>query len=98
MEIKYLYSAIENMAEIKRFLDEKDTRLAVKIIGDIKNRILELESFPLRWPKYTENSKYRVLGVHNYLVFYTVDEAKNTISIYRILHGARNISSIIKEK
>ncbi len=58
--------------------------------------VRSLESMPERNPLYKEepwNSQgVRFVPVRNYLVFYTVNEETDTVSVARIMYGARDIS------
>lgn len=58
--------------------------------------VRSLESMPERNPLYKEepwNSQgVRFVPVRNYLVFYTVNEKTDTVSVARIMYGARDIS------
>jgi hypothetical protein len=51
---------------------------------------------PYRAAEYEYDVRYRKAIVDDYLIFYRVDDDKRLVSIFRILHGARNILSILK--
>lgn len=88
---EYFPHAYKDLQEIQNYLDKIDRRLTDKILSAIQERIHGLEEMPLRYPKYVYRPEYRVLGVHNYMIFYVVVEEIKTVEIRRILHGARNL-------
>jgi len=92
--IKYMHGAKRNLLEIEKNLDTIDTRLTDKILQAIDERIQSLQEMPMRYPKYPHNPRYRWTGIHNYMIFYKV-VGDNRIEIHRILHGARDIESLI---
>ena len=90
-KIEYFPHSREDLQDIENYLDTIDPRLTNKIFEAIKTRIQGLVIMPLRYPKYLYRPEYRMLGVHNYMVFYVVVEETKIVEIRRILHGARNI-------
>ena len=90
-KIEYFPHARDDLHEIEEYLDGIDVRLKIKILDAFRARIRDLEEMPLRYPRYMYSPDYRVLGVHNYTVFYMVVEETKTVEIRRILHGARNV-------
>ena len=89
--IEYFPHARDDLHEIQKYLDRVDSRLTTKIMMAFRERIEGLEEMPLRYPKYPYRPSYRVLGVHNYMIFYMVIEETKVVEIRRVLHGARNI-------
>ncbi len=71
--------------------------LTDKIMTDIRS----LEKIPERNPLYKDNPWYsqgvRFMPVKNYLVFYTVTNETETVSIARIMYGGRDISKQLEE-
>jgi len=92
--VKYMHGARHNLLEIEKNLDAKDARLADKILQAIDNRIQSLREMPMRYPQYPHNPRYRWTGVHNYMIFYKV-AGNNMVEVHRILHGARDIESLL---
>ena len=64
--------------------------------------VRSLESMPERNPLYKEepwNSHgVRFIPIRNYLVFYTINIETDTVSIVRIMYGARDITCQLEEK
>ena len=92
--VKYMHGARRNLLEIEKNLDAKDTQLTDKILQAINERIQSLHEMPMRYPTYPHNPKYRWTGIHNYMIFYKIID-DNLIEIHRILHGARDLESLI---
>jgi len=92
--VKYMHGARYNLLEIEKSLDAKDTRLADKILQAIDERIQSLREMPMRYPKYPHNPRYRWTGAHNYMIFYKI-VGNNMVEVHRILHGARDIESLM---
>jgi len=93
-EIKYMHGARINLLEIEKNLDAKDVRLADKILHAINERIQSLKEMPMRYPKFAYNQNYRWTGIHNYMIFYKVI-GNNLVEIHRVLHGARDVESLM---
>ena len=53
-DIKYMHGAKQNLLEIEKMLNIKDTRLTDKILQAISERIQSLQEMPLRYPKYRD--------------------------------------------
>jgi len=93
-QIKYMHGARSNLLEIEKNLDAKDTRLTDKILQAINERIQTLQEMPMRYPKYLHNPRYRWTGIYNYIIFYKV-VGNNVVEVHRVLHGARDIESLM---
>lgn len=74
--------------------------LASDVARNTTDRILEavrtLQTMPERNPLYKEEPWHsqgvRFIPVKNYIVFYTVNTDTDTVSIARIMYGARDLS------
>lgn len=79
-------------------LGEKE--IAVNMINLIEKKILSLDEMPGRH-KVFDNEPWKSRGVHimpvkNYLVFYVVDESNNSVNVFRVIYGSRDIEKILK--
>lgn len=67
----------------------------------IMKEIRTLDETPMRFRLYDDEPWHsvglRFFPVDNYLVFYLLDEAKNTVSIVRIMYGGRDIRRQLSE-
>jgi plasmid stabilization system protein ParE len=88
-------SVEHDVLAIESNLAKIDNRLFHKIEKDIEERIASLDTMPSRYPIYLHRPQYRVTGVHKYMIFYKVIENTKTVEIHRILHGSRDIESLI---
>ena len=103
MNIVYTHTARQDLREIYDYIASTllvpDTArsLTDKIMADIRS----LEKFPERNPLYKDEPWHsrgvRFMPVKNYLVFYTVMNETETVSIARIMYGGRDISRQLEE-
>ena len=68
-----------------------------RFLDAIEKDIENIRLNPKMFPKYEYNREYRKLVTGDFLVFYKIDEENNMARIYRILHGKRNISTILEK-
>lgn len=93
--------AENDIFEIKRYISEEllEPRVAERIIDKIAEGILELEEMPLRNALVLDEGLaldgIRKLIIDNYIVFYIVDEGKQTVTIIRILYGRRDWANLL---
>jgi len=90
-KIKYVASARQDMLDIALHLSRFYESTFPKFIARLDRSVARLVDMPYMGIAYRN---YRRLVVGDYLVFYQVDEAGRTIQIYRILHGAQDVSAI----
>ena len=94
---------------------EKDLRsiyeyIAVKLLSPtnaylqfsrIEERILSLESMPLRFKLYNSKNRQKkclhIMNIDNYVVLYAVDDENKIVSIVRIMYGGRDIERQLTE-
>ena len=72
---------------------------AKRIYAAIKEQVLSLSNMPLRYALIDEEP-YRSMGVRkipveNYIAFYIVDEAHDTVHVLRILYNRRDWHNLI---
>ena len=96
-QVRLLGIAEEDFTEIISFIAADNPTAADAIANKIEKNLELLSENPNlgRIPKEEEirNLGYRYLIVHNYIIFYTIEE--KTIFIHRILHGARNYKLLL---
>ena len=96
-QVRLLSIAEEDFTEVISFLAADNPTAADEIANKIEKNLELLSENPNlgRIPREEEirNLGYRYLIVHNYLIFYTIEE--RTIFIHRILHGARNYKTLL---
>ena len=103
MKVVYTFRARQDLRDIYDYI--AFTILAPDAARNTTERILEavrgLQSMPERNPLY-EEEPWHSMGVHfipikNYIVFYTVNSDADTVSIARIMYGARDLSRQLEE-
>ena len=103
MKVVYTYTARQDLRDIYDYIaftllvPDTARSLTDRIMADIRS----LEKFPERNHLYREEPWYsqgvRMMPVRSYLVFYTVKNETETVSIARIMYGGRDISKQLEE-
>ena len=103
MKVVYTFRAQQDLRDIYEYMaysllaPDTARKMAARIMAAVRS----LESMPERNPLYREEPWHsrgvRFLPVKNYLVFYTVDLKKDTVSVVRIMYGGRDISRQLEE-
>ena len=90
-------SAQQDLEDIVDYINELSPEAALSTYDDIVDNIITLEEMPMRSPllKIPElrAKGYRVLIVHNYLVFYVVNN--HIVEVRRILYGRRRYEGLL---
>lgn len=103
MKVVYTFTARQDLCNIYEYI-----AIALLSPGAARNttdRIMaavrKLESMPERNPLYKEEpwlcQGVRFIPVKNYLVFYTINTETDTVSVARLMYGARDISRQLEE-
>ncbi len=102
--IHYSQDALNDLREIYSYISNKllQTENAESQINKIRKCIRSLEFMPSRyilvdWETW-HSLKMHQLSIDNFIVFYLVDNEKNTVTIVRIIYGGRNIENMISSK
>jgi addiction module RelE/StbE family toxin len=88
--------AEEDLLSALRYISDalKAPGAARKLLADTEQKIKVLENLPLSFPlvqdEYLAMKGIRFLPVNNYLIFYRVNEAEETIPIIRFLYARRD--------
>jgi toxin ParE1/3/4 len=97
--LRAAHDDVEGAAE---HIQENNADAAARFLDAVEATYRELRRSPMRWPIYplshprvAEVRKRAVIGFRNYLVFYRVEGG--VVEIVRVLHGARDIPSILLE-
>jgi plasmid stabilization system protein ParE len=95
-ELKYLPSAITDILEIDVYLYERSPAAADKFADEIEQLTETLAIYPFMYPIYEDDVYFRHMTLpYKYRLFYHVDEKTKTIEIHRILHGMRDVKTIM---
>ena len=98
-EVKYLPSFYQDLDAIVEYISValEAPRAALNLLDELEEEINNLKKYPnahrLYHPIKPILTKYRILTVKNYFVFYVVIE--NIIEIHRIIYKKRNLSQLI---
>ncbi len=96
----YSSEAINDIREIYSYIafELLSQNFADKLVNQIKSTIRSLDFMPMRNP-IVDWEPWKNMGMHKmpidkYIVFYTVANDTQTVTIIRIVYGGRNIKTI----
>ena len=94
--VKYLPSFEVDLIEAEDYLFELSPPAVDKLTDAISEQILNAAEHPYMYPAYPgfDNLRYMTLP-YQYLLFYSVDEDRNIVEVYRILRGMRDIPNLL---
>lgn len=96
-QIRLLKIAEDDFKEIITYIAADNPKAAQSLANKIESNLELLSANPQlgRVPRDNDIKEmgYRYLIVHNYIIFYTIEN--KTIYIHRILHGARNYKTLL---
>lgn len=96
-EVRLLPQAQEDFLEIIEYISEDKPSAAEKMADRFEKTFILLSENPMSGRLARESKlkllTYRVLIIQPYLIFYQIK--RNTVFIFRILHGARDYLSIL---
>ena len=91
--------ARDDLKEIHERLIEYGNNPSKKLKDSFKAFCSNVTTMPYMYPIYDQNPKYRKAIIeYDYLVFFQIDKNKDRAMIYRVLHGKRDIVSILDSK
>ena len=72
----------------------------MRFINELNQQIESVSDLPYFYPIYEFDERFRKMSMSDwkYIVFYTIDEEKQEIVLYDILHTARDIPMHLKNK
>lgn len=100
-ELEYLPSALKDMTEIIRYISRElnNPTAADNLAVEFTKSADRLKDFPYSNKLYTPirplKNEYRKCIVNNYIMFYSVNENKKTVTIYRVIYAKRDYDKII---
>jgi plasmid stabilization system protein ParE len=89
--VVYEDEAVLDQEDIAEYLSRYYPGTPRRFRAALDEHLSALEDMPYMYPVYQSNPAYRKMGVLDYLVFYQVNDAEQTIVIHRILHGSRDL-------
>ena len=95
-KVRYLPQFNRDIVGIANALAQYPSK-AGRIFQEMERKIERIEENPLIWPTYHANPKYRRMNLESHALFYTVDEDRQEVGIYRVIYAKRNISKLLDE-
>jgi len=89
--IKYMDSALDDMAAIKEYLCRYYQSTWPKVAENIEHHIGYLQEIPHGFPLFPGSETYRKLVAGDYIVLYKVVEESLAVQVHAIWHGKMNI-------
>jgi toxin ParE1/3/4 len=88
-KIVFSPQALDDLAEVVRFIAQDDPLAAKRIGNELIDRVLILEKFPWLGSRYPKRNAVRKLVSRPYVIFYRIDEKTERVDILRYWHPAR---------
>ena len=101
-KLEYLPVAQKDMLAIVSYISGElknpnaADRLAVELINAMENVLTFPHATPVYQPIRPLKHEYRKILVHNYLMFYWVDEDKELVTVARVVYAKRDYSRLLK--
>jgi len=93
--VRILSTAYSDMAEIIPVISRISNAWANRFADELEKHVNQLEFMPKMYPIYDDIPIFRKMNVDGFLVFYIVDDAKQSVEIHRIINGRMDIKSQI---
>ena len=86
--------------EIVDYLSEISPSISLRFINELNQQVEAMSGFPYIYPVYEYDERFRKMSISDwkYIVFYTVDQEKQEIILYDVLHMLRDIATYLKDK
>ena len=96
MKLSILSLAKNDLREIHMYLSEYGENPSKKFREHFEKFCSQVSKMPYMFSQYEYNPSYRKATIiFEYQIFYKVDDKKEDIMIYRILHGKRNVKPLL---
>ena len=101
-KLEYLPTARRDMIDIVQYISQElknpiaAERLAIEMVEAAEKILIFPYAAPVYHPIRSLNHEYRKILVHNYLIFYWIDESKKLVTVARILYARRNHSQLLE--
>ena len=98
MILKFSTLTRSDLKEINSYLREHGEKPSQAFRKSFESFCSQVSNFPFMYSICEYHTEYRKAVIaFDYLVYYKVDNAKNEILIFRVLHGKRNVKQMIQE-
>jgi addiction module RelE/StbE family toxin len=101
--VNYTTPAEEDLISILEYISNilKAPSAAENLLNEIEEQTKILEEnpfiFPLAKDEYLNKQGIRHIAVKNYVLFYTIEEDKEIISVIRIMYARRDWINLLRE-
>ena len=93
-----LSMARDDLKEIHEHLSEYGVNPPKKFRASFERFCINVSNAPYIYIQYAHNPKYRSAVIeYDYLVFYKVEESTGRAKVFRILHGKRDIATLLND-
>ena len=96
-DVKLLSLAERDIDEICEYLSQFYPGTPDRFLDALDESFNNVSLNPKMYPKYEYNNEYRRIICDDCLIFYKIDEGNNLVQVFRILHGKRNISTVLEQ-
>lgn len=83
--IVYLPESIKSLNQIAEYLAERSAIAPFTVIGEIRDKISNLERMPRIGQQVEKRPRFRRLVAGNFLIFYEIDEDKSQVKIADVI-------------
>jgi plasmid stabilization system protein ParE len=94
-EVKLLKRAVMDIEDICRFLSQFYPGTCGRFLDELERTLDNLMQNPYMYSEYEKNKAYRRIIIQKYLVFYKASKTAETVRVYRILHGQRDLENLM---
>ena len=89
----YANRDIASLADILALHPNKARRL----FKEMEQKLDLIKDNPFAYQKYPANPKYRRMVLEGHALFYTVNESKREVCVYRVIYSKRDISKLLDD-
>jgi len=95
-KVLYLPVATFDLTEVNDYLYEFSISAAENFLDSLEQFAKRIADFPKLYPPYERDLFFRKAVLGDFLLFYSVDDARLHIIIHRIFHHSRDIDHHLK--
>ena len=88
-KVTFAKRALRELAAITTFIAKDNPDAARELSEKLLDQAASLSRFPFRHAKDNHRARVRKMPVPPYLVYYSIDENKRTVTILHFWHGAQ---------
>ena len=89
-------TAYADMDEVGEYLSQFCPSTSENFFKKVRKQTLQLEEMPYMYPVYEKDSYFRRMVLGDYLLFYSVNEARRLVIVHRIFRHSRDVSQLIE--